>query len=261
MAQDPLAAKTALVFSAGGLFAAYQAGVWKALDGVFRPDLVVGASAGSLNAWAVAGGCGGEELARRWLNLESLGSYRWRLAGPFPGGFLDPWPLDLEIRRLHAAFHPKLEVGVVLTDLYRQRPRLFRGPELGWEHLAASCAIPGVLPARRIEGRVYADGGMLGALPLWAAAEMGARRILAIQVLPRLPSRVMTWLMRAWRAAAAPRTRIPPDVRVCLVGPGSPLGRTRHALYWRRDNIERWIGEGERDARARLASAQTLFLS
>ncbi|MBM3775954.1 MAG: hypothetical protein FJW37_12460 [Acidobacteria bacterium] len=55
----------ALVLSAGGMFGAYQAGAWRALEGRFRPDLVVGASVGALNGWAIAGGCAPEELVDR----------------------------------------------------------------------------------------------------------------------------------------------------------------------------------------------------
>src|SRR5579862_9012522 len=52
-----VAVKTALVLSAGGMFGAYQAGAWRELSASFRPDLVVGTSAGSLNGWSIAGGC------------------------------------------------------------------------------------------------------------------------------------------------------------------------------------------------------------
>ncbi len=46
----------ALVLSAGGMFGAYQAGVWKALSRSFHPDLIVGASVGALNSWAILAG-------------------------------------------------------------------------------------------------------------------------------------------------------------------------------------------------------------
>ena len=46
---------TALVLSAGGMFAAWEAGVWKALSGRFQPDVIVGTSAGAWNGWAIAG--------------------------------------------------------------------------------------------------------------------------------------------------------------------------------------------------------------
>jgi len=46
--------KTALVLSGGGMFGAWQAGAWSALAPAFQPDVVVGASAGSLNGYAIA---------------------------------------------------------------------------------------------------------------------------------------------------------------------------------------------------------------
>src|ERR1035438_5321759 len=52
----------ALVLSAGGMFGAYQAGAWNVLSRRFQPDLVVGASVGALNGWAIAGGCSPAEL-------------------------------------------------------------------------------------------------------------------------------------------------------------------------------------------------------
>src|SRR2546427_8151414 len=45
--------KTALVLSGGGMFGAYQAGVWKALSHELSPDIVVGASVGALDRKSV----------------------------------------------------------------------------------------------------------------------------------------------------------------------------------------------------------------
>src|SRR5579885_3681765 len=64
--------KTAVVFSAGGMYGAWEVGVWKALAPVLRPDIVVGASIGAVNGYAVAGGCPAEELERQWLALDAL---------------------------------------------------------------------------------------------------------------------------------------------------------------------------------------------
>jgi len=58
---------TALVLSAGGLFGAYQAGVWAELENTLHPDLVVGASIGALNGWMIAGGASARELIDAWL--------------------------------------------------------------------------------------------------------------------------------------------------------------------------------------------------
>ena len=56
--------KRAIVFSGGGMFGAWQAGVWRGLVSERRwdPDLVVGASVGSLNGYAISGGATPEEL-------------------------------------------------------------------------------------------------------------------------------------------------------------------------------------------------------
>src|SRR5437899_3019990 len=67
--------KTALVLSGGGLFGAWQAGAWRALSETFHPDLVVGASVGSLNGYAIAGGATPDELAEFWMRRE-IGRFR-----------------------------------------------------------------------------------------------------------------------------------------------------------------------------------------
>src|SRR5438045_859004 len=59
---------TALVLSAGGMFAAWEVGVWKALRERIHFDIVVGASAGSWNGWAIAGGATPDDLEREWMN-------------------------------------------------------------------------------------------------------------------------------------------------------------------------------------------------
>ena len=63
----------ALVLSAGGLWAAWEVGAWKVLRERFQPDLIVGASAGAWNGWAIASGCTPEELEREWLDPSMAG--------------------------------------------------------------------------------------------------------------------------------------------------------------------------------------------
>ena len=55
---------------------------------------------------------------------------------------------------------------------------------MSWQHLVASTAIVGLFDQVRLGGRIYSDGGLLSAVPLWAAAEMGATKALVIDVLP-----------------------------------------------------------------------------
>ena len=69
--------KRALVFSGGGVFGAWQAGVWRGLTARFEqpPEMIVGASVGSLNGYAIAGGSSAEELCEFWRQ-PGIGKFR-----------------------------------------------------------------------------------------------------------------------------------------------------------------------------------------
>src|SRR5271154_6890559 len=99
----------ALVLSGGGMFGAYQAGAWKILADVFQPDLIVGASIGALNGWAIAGGCEPDELIRRWLHMEAVGSYRWKFPAGIFGGVLDTQHLQGLISDIYQCYPPRLD--------------------------------------------------------------------------------------------------------------------------------------------------------
>ncbi|HXG33099.1 MAG TPA: patatin-like phospholipase family protein [Bryobacteraceae bacterium] len=242
--------RTALVLSAGGMFCAWQAGVWSALAGRLRPDVVIGVSAGALNAWAIAAGCSPEQIEAWWLDPGLAQCSRLRFPWPPWSGLLDPAPLRAFLQRL-AALEPRIEVLIATTELPALRPRLFRGCEVGWEHLAASCAVPLCFPPVKLGGAWHVDGGLLCALPLWALTEARVRRAVAVHVLREPPSRWMAALLGAVRRKARGLAAIPPHVSVELIAPESPLGSVWDAFFWRRENIERWIEAG-RQAAGRL---------
>ena len=246
--------KTAVVFSAGGMFGAWEVGVWRELAPLLKPDIVVGASIGALNGWMVAGGCPIEELESRWLDLRVMSRPRWQFPRGLLEGALEFDPLEALIRQIHEAYRPRLDYGVVATDTLRMRPRLFRAPDVTWRHLAASVGIICIFRQYRIDGRVYSDGGLLGALPVWAAAEMGAERIVAVNCLPALPSRTMTAGMRTLQwAVPYRRPRLPESVEVAEIRPHGPLGSLRESMIWNETNVSRWMERGRADERAWIA--------
>lgn len=219
---------SALVLSAGGMFAAWEVGVWRYLGPRFRPDCIVGASAGAWNGWMIAGGCGPEDLAAAWLD-------------PSNAAIIPRRQVLLEkSRELFDRFHPRIPFGLTVVEIPRFRQQLVRAPAIDWRHLAATCSIPLVFPPVRIDGALCVDGGLLGALPLWAASEMGASRAIAVNSLTTLPFRALHALMPHRRPSAA--------LEVFRIEPSAPLGSLRDAAVWSRANIERWIEQGERDA-------------
>ena len=70
---------------------------------------------------------------------------------------------------------------VVPLQDWGPRLRLVRIPHerITPAYLMASCAVPFGYPPVRIDGKLYVDGGLLDILPVWAAAEMGATRVIA----------------------------------------------------------------------------------
>src|SRR5438105_15442955 len=110
--------KTALVLSGGGLFGAWQAGAWRGLAETFQADLVVGASVGSLNGYAIAGGATPEELADFWLT-EEIGRFG---------------NLCANIQNLMRRYPLRLDYSVVLTEVPRFKARSF-ATGITWKHV------------------------------------------------------------------------------------------------------------------------------
>jgi NTE family protein len=241
---------TALVLSAGGMYGAYQAGAWRALAPVFHPDLVVGASIGAVTGWAIAGGCDPDELVERWLHLEAAGHYRWKFPRSLVHGVLDTTPLQRAIREVYESFQPRTHFAMVVTDLMKLRPRVLRGDEVSWQHLVAGTAIVGLFDQVRLGGRIYSDGGLLSAVPLWAAAEMGATKALVIDVLPAPPGNIARTFVGAMRMLSPFRPEGATGIEIIRLAPPKLLGRPLESIYWTRANAEAWIQAGEEQAAA-----------
>jgi NTE family protein len=244
----PPSGKTALVLSSGGLFGAYQAGVWSYLSETsFRPDVVVGASVGALNGWAIAGGCHHNQLSERWLDKEQTNVLIRRAKSGLRAGFFEREPLQRLASAIFRDYRASSNFGLVTVELPFLRSRLFTGPAVTPTHLLASASIPVAMPTVFIDGRRFTDGGLLEDVPLWAAAEMGATRFIAVDAMHfdcpwwyRATVRPIGWL--------APR--ISAAVRACttLIRPSKPLGHYSEALDWDRSRIQRWIERGYEDA-------------
>lgn len=243
--------KTALVLSAGGMFGAYQAGAYKTIADIAPPDLVVGASVGALNGWPIAGGCSPDELIERWRDPATGATLQLFPDCGWNRGWFDPAPLRRQAEELCATYNPILPFGLVLTQLPLMQARLFKFPHVQAVHLHATCAIPFFLPPVRIGGTSYIDGGAFEKMPIWAALEMGATRIIAVDSLPGVSKWWMQLALSATRIVRR-RRRLPADLDLTIITPSEMLGDANDAIFWQLRNIERWVALGMRDAAAAL---------
>jgi hypothetical protein len=103
--------------------------------------------------------------------------------------------------------------------------------------------------ARRSVACWYLDGGLLNPLPVWAAVELGATHIVALNALPEVPTALLRPFVNAFRAVFGHRPPLPAGIELVTLSPSRRLGSMRDAMRWKQDNIERWILQGEADAK------------
>jgi NTE family protein len=184
---------TAFVLSGGGSLGAVQVGMLQALvDHDIAPDLLVGASAGALNAAFLAGRGFDQDTVDRlrtiWTDLRRQQVFPFSalrlllaLAGARPSlcapdGLRRLVEAHLGYERLEDAVLP---VHLVATDvLSGTEVTLSRGDVT--PAVLASAAIPGVFPTVTIDGRVLFDGGVADNTPISQAVALGADRVVVL---------------------------------------------------------------------------------
>jgi NTE family protein len=191
----PITSPFTLVLSGGGLKGLAHIGVFRALDARgLKPSLVVGSSMGSLVAAAWASGMSLEEMTRHGLAVRRRDIFQVahvdmalkRMRSP---AVYRREPLDHLIHELVGDItfdqlqHPLL---VNTVELNSGMQVLWGLPGLTEARVAdavfASCALPGILPPREINGRYYVDGAVMENLPVGMAAARSPGPIVAVDV-------------------------------------------------------------------------------
>ncbi len=196
----------AFVLSGGGNYGALQAGALEVLlrRGI-QPDLLVGVSAGALNAAWLGGNptlSGVEQLQRIWIDwapryftppsrlsilLRLTQGKDSLLPSELMLRFIRKWALSQ--RKFGEFVHPRLYV--VATRLLDGSIRVFGDDPNDnlLDALMASTALPPLFPPWLVDGVAYVDGGVVSDLPLTVAVERGADEIYALVVAaPQVPS-------------------------------------------------------------------------
>ena len=184
---------TAFVLSGGGSLGAVQVGMLQTLaDRHITPDLLVGASAGALNAAYVAGRgfTPGtlDDLAGIWRGLRRQDVFPFAphhhllaLAGArsslcAPDGLRRLIRSHVTYDRLEDA---EIPVHVVTTDVLSGTEVLLSTGD-PTPAVLASASIPAVLPAVEIDGRLLFDGGVADNTPISQAVALGADRVVVL---------------------------------------------------------------------------------
>ena len=256
--------RVALVLSGGGARGFAHLGVLRVLEREgWKPDLVVGTSAGAIVGAMYASGLSVADIESAaatldWSVLFDVDPVRSLLAGiglgVVPGERLERFlrqHLPLPIERFpmpFAAVAADMEQGEVVA--------LNRGDAA--RAVLASCAVPGLYAPVRARGRLLADGQVVSPLPVLTARSLGAVRVLAVDVVypPRhsemsnpVSMLFQSMIVSGWRHALAARALadlvITPEIRTT-----SQLGLASRA----------WATEaGERAASAQLLEIRALF--
>lgn len=204
----------AFVFPGGGAACAYQVGVLKALsERGIRPDLLVGVSAGGLNAALFAWQntrAGLERIDELWRairrrDLLRLHPARLALAGVGRRpSFIDNRHGRLFLRRHFGDRHIEdapIRLAIVATDLATGTATALTSGDVT-SAVLASTAFPGVYPPVELGERTFIDGGVVADMPLDLCVDLGAKSVVVIQVpdLERnqpVPRRAIDILLRA----------------------------------------------------------------
>jgi predicted acylesterase/phospholipase RssA len=150
----------AMVYGGGGVFGvAYTAGVAAGLAAAGLPVATAPSLGTSAGAWTAAGQALG-------LSYDDFAAVRSPRVPTRRSGVL----ADVARELFGERSHPLVAVSAVCVRT-RRRHILDGGSYPLADLVAASSAVPGLLPPHRIDGRLYIDGGMWSATSVDAAAE------------------------------------------------------------------------------------------
>ena len=268
---------TALVLSGGGSLGAVQVGMLQALaDRGVEPDLLIGTSAGAINAAYVAGrGMDAdalEELASIWRGLRRQDVF------PFDpiqhvsavAGLRPSLCSNRNLRRLiarHLSYEriedAAVQLHVVTTDLLSGTEVLLSSGDAA-SAVLASASIPGVFPAVEREGLTLVDGGVANNAAVSQAVELGADVVYVLPAgfacaLERAPRTALGAAVQALTLLIEQRlildvARFAPEVDVRVLPPLCPLAvaatdftHGSELIDRARESAGRWLESGGTD--------------
>lgn len=174
--------KTALVLGGGGCRGYGHIGVLRVLERErLKPDLLVGSSVGSLVGAFYAAGIPVEKIERfgRRMKHNTLRDWIFPKLGVFGGSGIRRFVVERVGERAIESLPRRL--AVVATDLRDGAVTILERGDLG-RAVQASSSAPGLLEPVRIGSRLLVEGNLSAAVPVDAAKQLGATRVVAVDV-------------------------------------------------------------------------------
>lgn len=152
-----------------------------------RPDLIVGASMGSLVGGFYAAGYNSSKITAIALKIDKklkrhLFKFHFSKRGFIDGRniikFLTPYLGGINIENL------PIRYAAVATDIEENSEVIIdRGSLI--QAIRSSISIPVLFVPNRLNGHILIDGGFVNPIPVDVAKKLGAKKIIAVNVLPR----------------------------------------------------------------------------
>lgn len=193
--------KTAIVLSGGGAKGAYQIGVWKALKKLnVKYDIVTGTSVGALNGVMMV-----QEDYKIALDFWKKISYEkifgkdfYKINSNIYSNYINEFvknggsdPINLE-KTLDQVFDAKkfysspIDYGIVVYNFSKLKPELMIKKDLKEEtikdYIIASAACYPAFKMKKIKNEKYIDGGYFDNMPINLAIDLGADKIIAVDL-------------------------------------------------------------------------------
>jgi NTE family protein len=180
--ETPTKLKIGLALGGGAARGFAHIGVIKALEAQgIVPDIIVGTSAGSVVGALYANGYSPTELQKLAINLDEkqFGDFtvpnRGILKGEALQNYINKLVQNKPIEQLSKPF------AAVAADLKTGEMVIFQRGNTGMA-VRASSTVPGVFQPMTINGKDYVDGGLVSPVPVRAARQLGADRVIAVDI-------------------------------------------------------------------------------
>lgn len=171
-----------IAFGGGGVRGFMHLGVLKALEeeGI-KPEVVSGTSAGSIAAVLYASGMSFEEMETtiEEIGILDLADFVVSSRGLVNGKKLSEW-INSHVDYDDLIDMP-IPVAVTATNLTTQEIVMIRSGNPG-HAVQTSSTIPGAFVPVENQGDILVDGGVLSVIPVYTARELGAQKIIAVDI-------------------------------------------------------------------------------